>query len=158
MAYFDDGPEDGEVDDGPETYAGPMFEVWIHGQEKPLVTFPWYFHDIVMGDDSLEECLSEDLREGMAIQVNGQVGLVDRISRGLWCGLIEGTFLGEPTDDEFVVLRKKFVREIYPDGRLNWKLVEIDGIEDICPSCGRPMVDEEEEIVPEPDRPDFVEP
>jgi hypothetical protein len=137
--YDGEPPEDDE--DEVAQYAGKCLRIWIQGQEMDIISFPGWYHMVVLGDDSLERCLSEDLREGMAIQVGGNVGLIDKIEEGLYCGKVDGVFLGEMQDEDDVVLRKEFVREVFKDGKLNWRCLGPTEKKrgSICPSCGRPL-------------------
>jgi len=133
---YDDGPLDDVPDDEPKVYSGKIF--WVHIQDnKPLVAFPEWYSTIVLGDDSLVPCRHEDLKAGMAIQVLGNVGLIEKVEEGLWHGLMDGVFLGEQQTEDYHVPRKEFVREIFEDGRLNWKMVGLR--RDRCPACDRPL-------------------
>jgi hypothetical protein len=135
MRYDGEPPE--EDFDDIETYAGKIYNVLIKDQKSSIITFPDWWHLVVLGDDGLEPCLSEDLQAGMAIQVGGSVGLIDDIQEGLYCGLQEGVFLGEPQDEDHRVERKKFVREVFKSGKLNWKM---EGpLSQFCPACGKKL-------------------
>ena len=106
-------------------YSGRCYHVTLKNGDKSIITFPEWNHLIVV-ENGTELCRSEDLQAGMIISSGGDIRIVDDIEVGLYHGLFEGFFLGYPLeDDELPEPRKDFVRNIYEDGRIEWKLEKI---------------------------------
>ena len=107
-------------DDNTVTYSGPIRYITVYGSNEPLITFPAWRHEVVLHDNSVEWARTEDLQEGMALQVHGRVGIILKIEEGLYHGLMDGTFLGELPEEEPLPF-KIFERKLYADGRISWK-------------------------------------
>ena len=120
MNYYDDGPMEPKEEEL-LVYTGPIRHVTMKGSMRSLVAFPGWKHQAIMGDNTVLACVTEDLKEGMALTQDGKVGLIAKIEEGNYHGVIDGMFLGElPIEDE-VMLRYNFTRTIHEDGRIDWK-------------------------------------
>lgn len=119
--YDGEPPEDDYEEFEVELYGGPIRYVSIRGGSAPIVTFPNWSHKVILGTNRIVDFVSQDLQEGMAILQDGKVGLIEGVEDGLYCGRMEGTFLGRVPGED-VVERKKAVRDVYTDGRINWRL------------------------------------
>jgi hypothetical protein len=123
-------------EDGIESYSGRCYWIRLHGGEATITTFPNWVHEVILGDNSIVKTVSEDLQQGMALQIQGMCVLIDQIEEGLYHGMLEGNFIGEQQfEEDTPVERKSFIRTIYENGKIDWSVDLSNQLK--CPVCGK---------------------
>jgi hypothetical protein len=118
-----DENENGYLDkeDDVVIYSGICYYITVHGDHNAILTFPGWTFNVAMEDDTIEQARAEDLRENMAIEWSGHIGLITKKEEGLYHGILDGIFIGELPDPEHPCPFKDFERTLYEDGRIAWR-------------------------------------
>jgi hypothetical protein len=114
----------------PPMYTGDYYIVSLNGLQGDLKSLPGMIHDVIV-DKSIVSVKTEDLIEGLFLQVEGLVGVISHIEKGVYHGLLVGGFFGRLSDLDsegklVEISRKKFWRDIYEDGRVIWRYEEVE--------------------------------